>query len=64
MMLRTDARVSGNLYRGELWEIRNEEWILIYVTPKQYRTVEDAAYAANAYINEFKRTGRRLVKVA
>lgn len=60
---RTDARVSGRFYRGELWEVTDEVWQLIYITPRQYVTVEDAAGAARRYIDEYRRTGQRIERV-
>lgn len=60
---RTDARVSGQFYRGELWLVSDDNWELIYITPRQYVTVEDAAGAARRYITEYRRTGRRVERV-
>jgi len=60
VLYQSDARPSGQWkYRGELWFVADDEWTLIYITPHQYRSVEDAKDAAAAYIREFERTGAR-----
>jgi hypothetical protein len=59
ILYQTDARPSGSWrYRGELYEVRDGVWQLIFVTPRQYVSVEDARDAARGYIREFQVTGR------
>lgn len=58
-LFQSDARPSGRSYRGELWLVHDDEWTLVFLTPRQYSTVEDARDAAAAYITEFQRTGVR-----
>jgi hypothetical protein len=57
----TDARISGTLYRGELWYGTIEKRTLVALTKDRYVTVEDAQAGARRYIRDI---GARTTKVA